>query len=260
MDTRACKICHEVKPLTPVFFLKTYNTRKDGTKVQGFRNECKVCKDAKDQASRQARKGHKTPDNTPKPTDCSNPGCVCLPSERAFAWRDDTKDWRSECKACTAERNRREGYSQKHRAKRVAELGHEAYRAAMNKTHRAWVANNPDKMLEYSHRAYANAGFRFRQLVTKLESRAVKLNCNIGDLIDLDEAPTLMAKMTMACHYCDRLPYAVEGKVNGLDRLAPGGRYSDANTVPCCGQLCALHTQRRQFHQSCAQDCCTPGS
>uniref|UniRef100_A0A383VI34 Stc1 domain-containing protein n=1 Tax=Tetradesmus obliquus TaxID=3088 RepID=A0A383VI34_TETOB len=166
MESRICKMCNESKPLTKDFFGVQVNKRKDGTPIPSFRRDCNLCRVTKVQAAKDAKKGHKTPSNTPMPSACSNTDCQCPPEELEFAWRKDAYDWRTECKACVAERTKLENYSAKSRAKCKA-ADPEGFLAHNNEVHQAWMSQNPEKRKQYQAAQAASADARLKAIAAR---------------------------------------------------------------------------------------------
>lgn len=196
-------------------------TTKDG---KSRRAVCKPCYNRK--KAERAKEGSKDidPSTVPKPLHCVK--CGKGGKEVTFKWRKDLKQggWRTECNTC----NNLKGYSEKSRAKRRDE-NEEEYLSNNAKTHLEWAHANPDKIEEQKMKTRTDPSRRFKALVTYIRSKYGN-----DEMLNYDDSDKLESKMSLPCHYCDHSPNIGE-PLNGLDRITPGGKYEDSNTVPCCG-------------------------
>lgn len=223
-SSKTCKVCGVAKCLDDFEV-----TTKDG---RSRRHVCKPCYYVKKaEQARVAAHSH-SPETTPKPVACS--ACGKGPDEVEFKWRSDVKkgSWRTQCNACYNAK----GYCEKSRAKRLAE-DPEGYRRANAETHLQWAHANRDKVRAQQAKSAADPSRRFKALLTYVRGKHGK--DNVDDVVLLADADKLQAKMAEPCHYCGHTPE--EGAaLNGLDRVDPRGKYSDANTVPACGVCNAM--------------------
>ena len=216
-STQKCKgPCQEVK-LVDQFGL---------TPSGGLRQECKDCKKLKDASARQAAP-QVDRNSVPMPVACKN--CGLSYPDVSFAWRSDIMSggWRPECHVCTYAM----GYSQAYRAHQL-EKDAVAFRARNRAVHEAWKKRNPKKMAAYKRKYLANPRCQINNLISRLK-REYETD-DVAELpLDWDHLDALEAMLTEACHYCGRVPQQGQ-RVNGLDRVVPGGLYSIDNAVPCC--------------------------
>jgi hypothetical protein len=221
--TRTCKDCKVVKVLDCF-----ETTTKDG---RSRRAVCKPCYSAKKSAkAREASKDH-DPESIPKPIACIE--CKRGPSEVEFKWRSDIAagGWRNTCNNC----HNSKGYDKAHRA-RCIEQDAEAYRRRNAEVHLKWAQANPEKIDAQQQLMRSDPKRRFKALVSSLRRKHGDSDDAIKNIIAIDEADELQAKMGEPCEYCDFQPLenTTDSNINGLDRVDPNGPYNMVNTVPCC--------------------------
>ena len=222
---QACKAC-KVEHLLADF--ETY-TVKGAVK---YRLECKTARhDRRKRANENAPPVD--PNTVPLPGQCVK--CGASAPKASFQWRKDLVKpcWRTVCNVCISLNASGVAHYTAARA-RAMEKDPVGFRARNAATHLAWAHRNPDKIKKNQTLQGTLPERKFKALVSYVAYKYGK-----EDMLDLEDKQVMTHKMTVPCHYCDHAP-ARGDKLNGLDRLDPSGRYTDANTVPCCGVCNAM--------------------
>ncbi|KXS08971.1 hypothetical protein M427DRAFT_50136 [Gonapodya prolifera JEL478] len=172
--------------------------------------------------------GHITPDmaaEDPKrhPEKCIHEFCGKPFTTTDFAFRNDLRVYRQECKECVSERARMECYSQKSRD-RIEEKDLDGY--LMRNAARLAALRERDPERFEAYRDVYNQ---------KTSSKLVAIRGGArerGIHFEESEAELMMSKLELPCVYC--MFVDPRGFPIGLDRVDSELAYTDANTVPCC--------------------------
>ena len=225
MTERLCKTC---KINHPIDDFETY-------KINGeirYRMECKKARKERRQASVKAAPAI-DPNTVPLPSQCVK--CCAKPPQAEFKWRSDLKigGWRATCNRCSDVNSNGVPHSQAYR-KREMDKDAEAYRARNAKMHLDWAHRNPDKVQAQQLVCATDPTRRFKAVLTYIRQKCGGDDSTIEKFVEMIDAPLMEAKMLAPCHYCGHKPGENE-KLNGLDRVIPSEKYTDINTVSCCG-------------------------
>jgi hypothetical protein len=221
-----CKACNAEHLLSE---FETYKVRDEVR----HRLECKAARQQRRKASVQEA-AKVDPESVPKPEQCAK--CGDKPPHATFKWRGDLKkgSWRPVCNRCSDVSLAGITHSQAYRARQKG-VDAEGFRARNAATHRAWVQRNPERMENYKQTVQAaksDSSKRFNAIRTYVRSKHGEEAAN--DMIVLEDAGAMQLKLSAPCHYCSHVPQP-GAALNGLDRVDPRGKYSDSNTVSCCG-------------------------
>jgi hypothetical protein len=224
MTTKKCKTCLETLDIDHFEV-----TTKDGKSRRGV---CKPCyRTAKANKAKEASKEH-DPSSVPYPVACCE--CGKGPDEVTYKWRTDTQSggWRPQCNSCFNNK----GYSIAYRNReRTNDEG--TFLARNAATHLAWANLNRDKVHAQQLLSRTLADRKFKVLVQYVKQKYGSEN--VDDIIAFEDAEILQFKMSEPCFYCEYTPREGDA-LNGLDRVIPGEKYDDANTVSCCGTCNAM--------------------
>jgi hypothetical protein len=173
------------------------------------------------------------PNTVPLPDECVK--CGAKPPAAEFKWRTDVKKggWRNACNRCSDLNSSGVSHSRAYR-KREMDKDASAYRARNAKAHLDWVHRNADKVKAQQQLSAANPTRRFKAVLTYIRQKHGADDSTIDNFVEMIDAELMETKMLAPCHYCGHKPGENE-KLNGLDRVDPNGKYSDINTVACCG-------------------------
>jgi hypothetical protein len=225
MSERLCKTCQINHPIDD------FETYKINGEVR-YRMECKKARKERRQASVKAAPAI-DPNTVPLPSQCVK--CGEKPPQAEFKWRSDVKKggWRTACNRCSDVNSNGVSHSQAYR-KREMDKDAKAYRARNAKMHLDWAHRNPDKVQAQQLLSAADPTRRFKAVLTYIRQKYGGDDSTIEKFVEMIDAPLMEAKMLTPCHYCGHKPGENE-KLNGLDRVDPSGKYTDVNTVACCG-------------------------
>lgn len=222
--TQWCNACNVEHPLS------CFEARTNANGDIRYRG---VCKKARAEQRKAAIKNAPVVDRStvPQPEACIK--CGGQPPNVEFGWHSNIQggSWRNVCRRCSSINTDGITHSQAYR-QRELERDAEAHRARNAATHLAWARQNPDKVEEQQRLTFSDASRRFKYLIRYLRQKYGVERAQ--SMIDMNDSSAMMRKMSDPCHYCGHQPED-GGPLNGLDRVEAGGKYDDANTVPCCG-------------------------